>query len=202
MRMRNRIADLIAELTGCRLRSSSGSRSRLRVVPHYETVRITKSEQGALRGFTSVGRTTSLADGSDMVVSGRIRSCASFDAALERFEITCRARDVHVDRPDGRHVRHGALIHHSYPTLSDYIEHMNRYSSLGAEMVVAKGKVRFSFDQHRPAAAVHIHLQLLLPPWISRRPRRTAAAPLPCGLCVVEIREGVGTVPAKNTMSS
>jgi glycosyltransferase involved in cell wall biosynthesis len=40
----------------------------------------------------------------------------------------------------------GALVHHSYPTLSDYIEHMNRYSSLGAEMVVAKsnGKVRFS----------------------------------------------------------
>ncbi|HWZ82786.1 MAG TPA: glycosyltransferase family 2 protein [Terriglobales bacterium] len=39
----------------------------------------------------------------------------------------------------------GSLLHHSYPTLSDYIEHMNRYSSLGAEMVVAKGKVRFSF---------------------------------------------------------
>jgi len=39
----------------------------------------------------------------------------------------------------------GALIHHSYPTLSDYIDHMNRYSSLGAEMVAAKGKVRFSF---------------------------------------------------------
>jgi glycosyltransferase involved in cell wall biosynthesis len=38
----------------------------------------------------------------------------------------------------------GALLHHSYPTLSDYIEHMNRYSSLGAEMVVAKGRVRFS----------------------------------------------------------
>ena len=38
----------------------------------------------------------------------------------------------------------GSLVHHSYPTLSDYIEHMNRYSSLGAEMVVAKGKVRFS----------------------------------------------------------
>jgi glycosyltransferase involved in cell wall biosynthesis len=38
------------------------------------------------------------------------------------------------------------ILHHSYPTLSDYIEHMNRYSSLGAEMVVAKGngKVRFS----------------------------------------------------------
>jgi glycosyltransferase involved in cell wall biosynthesis len=38
----------------------------------------------------------------------------------------------------------GALIHHSYPTLSDYIDHMNRYSSLGAEMVAAKGPVRFS----------------------------------------------------------
>jgi glycosyltransferase involved in cell wall biosynthesis len=38
----------------------------------------------------------------------------------------------------------GALLHHSYPTLSDYIEHMNRYSSLGAEMVVANGKVGFS----------------------------------------------------------
>jgi glycosyltransferase involved in cell wall biosynthesis len=35
------------------------------------------------------------------------------------------------------------IVHHSYPTLSDYIEHMNRYSSLGAEMVVAKGPVRF-----------------------------------------------------------
>jgi len=37
------------------------------------------------------------------------------------------------------------ILHHSYPTLSDYIDHMNRYSALGAEMVVAKGKVRFSF---------------------------------------------------------
>ncbi|HXP17363.1 MAG TPA: glycosyltransferase family 2 protein [Terriglobales bacterium] len=37
-----------------------------------------------------------------------------------------------------------ALIHHSYPTLSDYIDHMNRYSSLGAEMIVAEGRKRFS----------------------------------------------------------
>jgi glycosyltransferase involved in cell wall biosynthesis len=37
------------------------------------------------------------------------------------------------------------LIHHQYPTLTAYIEHMNRYSSLGAEMVVEKrGRVRFS----------------------------------------------------------
>ena len=38
----------------------------------------------------------------------------------------------------------GAIIHHSYPTLSDYVDHMNRYSSLAAKMIVAKGKVRFS----------------------------------------------------------
>ena len=37
-----------------------------------------------------------------------------------------------------------AILHHSYPTLSDYIEHMNRYSSLGAEMAVAKGYRGFS----------------------------------------------------------
>jgi glycosyltransferase involved in cell wall biosynthesis len=38
----------------------------------------------------------------------------------------------------------GALLHHSYPTLADYLEHMNRYSSLGAEMLLAGGRVRFS----------------------------------------------------------
>lgn len=36
------------------------------------------------------------------------------------------------------------ILHHCYPTLSDYIDHMNRYSSLGAEMVVAKGPRGFS----------------------------------------------------------
>jgi glycosyltransferase involved in cell wall biosynthesis len=37
------------------------------------------------------------------------------------------------------------LIHHAYPKLSGYIEHMNKYSSLGAEMAVAGGKNGFSF---------------------------------------------------------
>jgi glycosyltransferase involved in cell wall biosynthesis len=30
------------------------------------------------------------------------------------------------------------LIHHAYPTLEDYIEHMDRYSTLGAELLVAQ----------------------------------------------------------------
>jgi glycosyltransferase involved in cell wall biosynthesis len=59
-------------------------------------------------------------------------------------------RSVHETiRIEGRTVliARGTLIHHSYPTLSDYIDHMNRYSSLGAQMVVEKnqGRVRFSF---------------------------------------------------------
>ena len=32
----------------------------------------------------------------------------------------------------------GALLHHAYPTLDSYLEHMNRYSSLGAEMAGAR----------------------------------------------------------------
>jgi len=36
--------------------------------------------------------------------------------------------------------REHALVHHSYPALADYIDHMNRYSSLGAEMAVARGQ--------------------------------------------------------------
>lgn len=34
----------------------------------------------------------------------------------------------------------GALIHHAYPTLSGYLEHMNRYSSLGAQILCDKKK--------------------------------------------------------------
>jgi glycosyltransferase involved in cell wall biosynthesis len=68
----------------------------------------------------------------------------AFRRGKGRFE----DRAVHEDVPVGgttREIQQGAILHHCYPTLSDYIEHMNRYSSLGAEMVVAKGSVRFSF---------------------------------------------------------
>ncbi len=40
---------------------------------------------------------------------------------------------------------HAPLLHHAYPTLSGYLEHMNRYSSLGAGMAVADGRRGFSF---------------------------------------------------------
>jgi glycosyltransferase involved in cell wall biosynthesis len=32
------------------------------------------------------------------------------------------------------------LLHHCYPTLDDYIDHMNRYSSAGAQMLVESGR--------------------------------------------------------------
>jgi glycosyltransferase involved in cell wall biosynthesis len=66
-----------------------------------------------------------------------------FRRAYGRFENRSVHETLKVDGDTAR-VKRGALIHHSYPTLSDYIDHMNRYSSLGAEMVIAKGKVRFS----------------------------------------------------------
>jgi len=44
--------------------------------------------------------------------------------------------------PVGR-FRH-PLVHYTYPTLTYYLEHMNRYSSLGAKMAVAKGRRGFS----------------------------------------------------------
>jgi hypothetical protein len=32
------------------------------------------------------------------------------------------------------------LIHHAYPSLHEYLEHMDRYSTLGAELLVAQGR--------------------------------------------------------------
>jgi glycosyltransferase involved in cell wall biosynthesis len=37
------------------------------------------------------------------------------------------------------------LIHHAYPTLENYIEHMDRYSTLGGELLVASGKTSRSW---------------------------------------------------------
>jgi len=37
------------------------------------------------------------------------------------------------------------IIHHAYPTLSTYIEHMDRYSNIGADLLVAKGEVTDSY---------------------------------------------------------
>ncbi len=58
--------------------------------------------------------------------------------------------------PDARstYLRNG-LIHYAYPTLSGYIEHMNRYSSLGAEVVSVKGQRGFSI------------INIVIRPWLT-----------------------------------
>ena len=48
---------------------------------------------------------------------------------------------IKVNGPTGK--LQGSLIHNAYPTLRDYIDHMNSYSSSGAEVAVAKGHRSF-----------------------------------------------------------
>ena len=41
-------------------------------------------------------------------------------------------------------LRRGTLLHHAYPSLQSYIGHMNRYSTLGAEMAAVEKRPGFS----------------------------------------------------------
>jgi glycosyltransferase involved in cell wall biosynthesis len=66
-----------------------------------------------------------------------------FHKGSARFEKRLVHEDVRLTEGISSHLKH-AIIHHSYPTLTDYIDHMNRYSSLGAEMAVAKDQRGFS----------------------------------------------------------
>ena len=85
----------------------------------------------------------------------------------------------------------GALIHHSYPTLSDYIDHMNRYSSLGAQMAAGKGHHGFNvIDIVVPAR--DLYLQLFFPARLPGWTRRAFTAPLSRGVRLVEVCESVG----------
>jgi glycosyltransferase involved in cell wall biosynthesis len=66
-----------------------------------------------------------------------------FRKGKAQFEDRAVHEDAHLTEGMARHLN-GALIHYSYPTLTDYIDHMNRYSSLGAEIAVAKAQQGFS----------------------------------------------------------
>ncbi len=48
------------------------------------------------------------------------------------------------DAPQRTRQFNNALIHYTYPNLTLYLGHMNRYSSLGAQLAVAKGHRSFS----------------------------------------------------------
>jgi len=66
-----------------------------------------------------------------------------FRRGAGEFEDRLVHEDIRLDGTASRLEHH--LLHHAYPTLESYIEHMNRYSSLGAEMAVAKRAPGFSF---------------------------------------------------------
>lgn len=60
-----------------------------------------------------------------------------------KFELRAVHEDMKMAGPLGH--LDGDMIHHAYPTLESFIEHANRYSTLGAQMVVEKHPVGFSF---------------------------------------------------------
>jgi glycosyltransferase involved in cell wall biosynthesis len=72
------------------------------------------------------------------------RKLRLFRRGAGKFEDRLVHENVQLHGPACKRRFTGTLLHHSYPTLSDYLDHMNRYSSLGAEMVAAKGRVGFS----------------------------------------------------------
>jgi glycosyltransferase involved in cell wall biosynthesis len=61
---------------------------------------------------------------------------------FRRGEARFAERPVHETMETGGPVGQlkGHLIHHCYPTLEDYVEHMNRYSSAGAKMLANEGQ--------------------------------------------------------------
>ena len=67
------------------------------------------------------------------------RGAARFEkrAVHETMQITGQA-----DGPVG--LLKGHLIHHCYPTLDDYFEHMDRYSTLAAQALAASGRAHAS----------------------------------------------------------
>jgi glycosyltransferase involved in cell wall biosynthesis len=59
-----------------------------------------------------------------------------------QFELRAVHEDMKMEGSTG--LLPGDLIHHAYPTLEGFIEHANRYSTLGAGMVAGQRKVGFS----------------------------------------------------------
>lgn len=61
-----------------------------------------------------------------------------FRRGAAQFEKRSVHETMRCSGPTGR--LRGHLLHHAYPTLESYIEHMNRYSTLGAGQAIEKGK--------------------------------------------------------------
>jgi glycosyltransferase involved in cell wall biosynthesis len=66
-----------------------------------------------------------------------------FRRGAGQFEHRLVHEDALVSGPTARLKNH--LLHHAYPTLESYLDHMNHYSSLGAQMTAAQRQRGFSF---------------------------------------------------------
>ena len=66
-----------------------------------------------------------------------------FRRGAGQFEDRLVHEDLHIEGTTASLQHH--LLHHAYPTIEDYVEHMNRYSTLGAQMAVEKRPRGFSF---------------------------------------------------------
>jgi glycosyltransferase involved in cell wall biosynthesis len=75
-----------------------------------------------------------------------------FRRGAAEFEARPVHEKVHFVGQSGRLT--GDMVHDAYPTLVDYIAHMDRYSSLGAEQAVSTGKAG------RPLAAFVVNVWL------------------------------------------
>jgi glycosyltransferase involved in cell wall biosynthesis len=53
--------------------------------------------------------------------------------------------ELKPDVPQRTRQFRNALVHYTYPNLTLYLAHMNRYSSLGAQLAVSQGHTSFSF---------------------------------------------------------
>jgi len=54
--------------------------------------------------------------------------------------------ELRPDAPQQTRQFKNAMVHYTYPNLTLYLGHMNRYSSLGSQLAVAKGHRSFSFN--------------------------------------------------------
>jgi glycosyltransferase involved in cell wall biosynthesis len=81
------------------------------------------------------------------------RKLRLFRKGAGRVEDRLVHETIQLEGPAG--ILKGDLLHSAYPTLTGYIEHMNKYSSLGAQMAAQKSRRGFSL------------INIVIRPWLT-----------------------------------
>ena len=106
-----------------------------------------------------------LAVGSGMVAFILIPSCAWCDAAQADLKNMARIPRSKFPAPRASSLTHCCTT--PIPRLRDYIDHMNSYSSMGAEVAVAQGRRALQLGGYRNSTRADFYLQLFHPAWFS-----------------------------------